>query len=421
MIVKALYYGWMILLGSEMLMCSVDFSSLSFEPTDICPDINLDVFYSDYFDTLDSLARDIPQNVLQEEQATGDSRPLEVPGASKIVNSVDVIEELSTFISFPATSTSTASSISSVQVQSPVASTKRACNTAEKKDRKQRARKQQKTNTTVTEANSVLIDEVEVRMAVEKFNRYFGDDKKVSIRLPPGITEFAENLVQRGLASVHSREIMELCTASEKWLGHNIFWRMLIFFMGTQPLYLTNLNQLEDKNTIVLRDKLSNQPLSESSNRKLQHVVAKFRDAERMEIQCSLSILEGKGTTNVLGVLRWLLYHVNIRCVGITCDLREAGMNSAVLGRQMAALTKERRESRVHVDSLALHFKFADYMAAAKIINQCPSISVLKIHVIGVYWCQVDDINQALKALLLHCPALPCTGTAECFWSLCWH
>ncbi|KAI5193068.1 hypothetical protein NECID01_2171 [Nematocida sp. AWRm77] len=284
---------------------------------------------------------------------------------------------------------------------------KRTHEEAEKKDREQRVHKRQKTKTTTT-ANSTLMDETEVCLAVEEFGRCFGDGAKIISHMSLHMMEFSKDLALRGLTSVHSREIVELCMASEQWLGHNVFWKMLMLFMDMLSLEIVELNRLEDKKTIVLKDrKTSSKPLSECTNRHIWRSIAKCRDAERMEIECNLNVLEDRGTANVLSVLRWLLYHVNIECVGITCDLTEPNINSAMLGRQVAALTKEWRGCSVRIDSLALHFRHAHYKDAAVVVKEYPWVTVLKIYFIcGASRCQDDDSIRVLKALLLHCPAL---------------
>ncbi|KAI5192941.1 hypothetical protein NECID01_2140 [Nematocida sp. AWRm77] len=226
-------------------------------------------------------------------------------------------------------------------------------------------------------------------------------------RTPTGMPEFSKDLAQRGLTSVCSREIVEQCTASEHWLGHNMFWRMLMFFVDTLSLEIADSNRLEGKKTVVLRDrKLHKKPLSECSYKSMWNVISRYRDAERMEIQCSLNFLEGRSTVDVLCVLRWLLYHVKIEYVGIACDFTEPQITSEVLIRQIADLIKERRGSRVRIDSLALHFTLAQYMAAAGIVKKCPWITVLKIHFIDDDLYGDDDIEKALESLLPHCPAL---------------
>ncbi|KAI5192484.1 hypothetical protein NECID01_1951 [Nematocida sp. AWRm77] len=288
---------------------------------------------------------------------------------------------------------------------------KRIHEEVEKEDGEQKVSKKQNTNTnttaTATETNTALMDETEVCMAIEEFGRYFGKDTKVNVRLAPDMLEFANDLAQRGLTSAHSREIVELCIASEKWRGHNVFWRMLLFFVDTMSLEIATSSRLEDKKTVVLRNrKIREKPLSECTDIHIWRTIAKFRGAERMEMQCSLGILEGRDTADVLGVFRWLLHHVKIECVGITCDLTEVGMNRVVIGRQVEALSKERRGSRLRIDTLALHFNFAQYMAAAEIVKECPWVTVLKMHFIGNDPSQDDDGIRVLEALLLHCPAL---------------
>ncbi|KAI5188997.1 hypothetical protein NECID01_0352 [Nematocida sp. AWRm77] len=424
MLAKELCCAWTILLKCTVLGGSADISSLDFELTDLCmiemcAGINPDNFCSDYSDILDSLAGDTSQNVLQEEQALENSCGLDVPALSNAVNTVGGNEDssVSVSVSLPGTCTSSNSntnsspdsSVSSVQVQSSAGSAKRACDTAEKKNRKQKARKRQKTNTTTStaaEANTALMNETKACMAVEKFNRCFRENTMVWIRLPPDMVGFAEDLAQRGLTSAHSSKIVELCMASKQWLGHDVFWRMLMFFVDTMSLELTDLNQLEDKKTVVLRNRTSKKPLSKCTAQYIRYSIAKFRGTERMEIQCSLNVLEGRGTADVLGVLKWLLFHVKIEYVGIICDLTEAGMPSKMIGRQIEDLIKEWKGNSVHIDTLTLCFKPAQGAAAARILKQCPSISVLKIRFIAAGLCQADNINQALKALLLHCPAL---------------
>ncbi|KAI5192490.1 hypothetical protein NECID01_1957 [Nematocida sp. AWRm77] len=344
--------------------------------------------------------------MLQENQTPSDFYALDAPALSNTADTVDDNEESSASVSL--LSPYTASSISSVQVQSTADSAAKIIHEeTERTDREQKACKRQKTKTTPPETNTTLMNEAEVRMAVEEFGRYFENSAKLWIRLPPDMMNFANNLAQRGLTSTRSREIVELCTASEKWLGHDVFWRMLLFFMDTVSLHLTDLNRLEDKKTVVLRvGKIHGKPLSECTREHICYAIAKFRGAERMEIQCSLGILEGRGTANVLSVLRWLLHHVKIECVGITCDLTEAGMTSKVLGRQMATLSKERRGTSVRIDSLALHFNLAQYKDAAVVVKECLRIPVLKIHFIAADPWETGVINQALKALLLHCSVL---------------
>ncbi|KAI5191873.1 hypothetical protein NECID01_1678 [Nematocida sp. AWRm77] len=423
--VKAVYCSWIILLKCTVLVHSTGIESLDFElisEVDMtCADINPDNFYSDYSGTPISLPRANLQNdasssqqsVLQEEQALNSSCSLDVPALSNAVNTVDANEGFSAFSSaslpLPSTSTGTgagtASSISSVQVQSSAISGKRACGTTKK------ARKRQKTNTTTStaaEANTALMDETEVCIAIEEFNQYFGKDIKVLCYISQDTNKFAEDLAQRGLASVHSREIMNQCMAPEKWLGHSVFWRMLVVFMDAMSLELAASNRLEDKKTIILRNrKIRGKPLSECTREHIRYVIAKYQGTERMEMQCSLGILEDRGTANVLFVLRWLLYHVNIQCIGISCDLTEAGMTSKVLGRQIAPLTKEWRGSRVRIDSLALRFSLAQYKDAAVILKECPWVTVLKMHfIIDADSRETGVINQVLKGLLLHCPAL---------------
>ncbi|KAI5193286.1 hypothetical protein NECID01_2194, partial [Nematocida sp. AWRm77] len=286
-------------------------------------------------------------------------------------------------------------------------SAKRACDTAEKEDREHNSGKRQKTKTTATKTNSSLMDGAVVRMVVEKFSRFFGDGAEIFNRYtPPYINKFAKDLAQRHLISVHSSEIVEQCTASEQWVGHNIFWRILTFFVDMLSLEIVELNRLESKKTVVLRNRISSKPLSECTDRHICRTIAKCRDAKRMEIQCNLSFLESRGTADVLPVPRWLLYHVNIECVGITCDLTEPNINSAMVGRQVAALTKEWKRRRVCIDSLALRFSLAQYMAAAAVVKECPSIPVLKIHFMDADPWKTGVVSQALKALLLHFPAL---------------
>ncbi|KAI5189606.1 hypothetical protein NECID01_0629, partial [Nematocida sp. AWRm77] len=423
MIARVLYYLWIILLGCVVLVYGSDFDSLGFELTDICADINLDNFYCDYSDLLDSLDGGSLLSALQAKKTLGCSSALDTPGPSNAMNAVDVNEGSSASapvsLSLPGTSPSTspgpstgadagsASFISSVHAQSPASSAKRACDTTKKKEGKQRARKRQKTTTTVAETNTALMDGEEARMAIENFNRRFGKHKKVMCRTPTGMPEFSKDLAQRGLTSVCSREIVEQCTASEHWLGHNMFWRMLMFFVDTLSLEIADSNRLEGKKTVVLRDrKLHKKPLSECSYKSMWNVISRYRDAERMEIQCSLNFLEGRSTVDVLCVLRWLLYHVKIEYVGIACDFTEPQITSEVLIRQIADLIKERRGSRVRIDSLALHFTLAQYMAAAGIVKKCPWITVLKIHFIDDDLYGDDDIEKALESLLPHCPAL---------------
>ncbi|KAI5193059.1 hypothetical protein NECID01_2169 [Nematocida sp. AWRm77] len=400
---------WIVILSFTGLVCSSDIDSLAFEVIRelemMCPYVNSDSFYSDYSGILELLPIDNVQNGVQEEQARESSCALDGPVFSNAVNSTDIIEELSAFLSVPSTGTGTgaASAISSVQIQSTVGSAKRACDAVEN------PAKRQKTNTTsmAPEATTALMNEIEVRIAIEEFGRFFGDDTKISGYMPPGMADFAEDLAQRGLASAYSREIVEQCTAPKQWRGHNVFWRMLMFFVDTMSLEVTGSNQLENKKTVVLRNrKPSAKPLSRCTKDYIFRCIAKVRDAERMEIECSLNILEGRGTADVLAVLRWLLYHVKIECVGITCDLTEAGMNSAVFGRQMQALTKEWRETRVRIDSLALRFRLTQCKGAVMVMKECSWVTVLKIHFMFVDVQNVDDINQVLKTLLLHCPAL---------------
>ncbi|KAI5191553.1 hypothetical protein NECID01_1503 [Nematocida sp. AWRm77] len=288
--------------------------------------------------------------------------------------------------------------------------TKRIHEEAEKEDREQKAEKRQKVNTTATsmgsETNTALMDETEVYRTIKEFGRYFGHSTIVGINLTRDIAEFANDLALRGLTSVHSSKIVELCTASEKWRGHSVFWRMLTLFVDTLSLEITDLNRLEDKKTIVLRDRIRDKPLSEYSDRYIRYVIAKCRGSLRMEMHCSLNVLERRGTADVLSVLRWLLYHVKIECVETACDLTEAGMNSVVFGRQIVAFAKVWKSRMIRIDSLALRIDPTQNVEAAKIINLCSWVAVLKIHFIGAAIFQADVINQALKGLLLHCPAL---------------
>ncbi|KAI5190905.1 hypothetical protein NECID01_1200 [Nematocida sp. AWRm77] len=406
----------LLIWAHALLVCSTGFGSLEFEPTGelemLCADINPDNFYSDYSDILDFLPRDNVQSVLQEEQALESSCVLNAPGPSNAVNTVGVNEgssaSVSASLSFP--DISPASSASSVQVQSPAGSAKRACDRAEKEDEEQKVCKRQKTETTTltaAETNSALMDETEACLAIEEFNRYFGEDTKVWINLSRSIIEFSKDLAQRGLTSVHSSEIVDLCTAPKKWLGHSVFWRMLMFFVDILFLYLTDLKRLEDKKTVVLRDRnKDSKPLSEYSYRSIYDTLNRCQGAERMEIECSLCYLEGRGMADVLGVLRWFLYHVKIKYVGITCDLTETGIHSEVLERQMEALTKEWKGKKIHIDSLSLYFNLAQYKEAAVIVKECPIIPALKIHFLDAALYQGNNINQTLEALLLHCPAL---------------
>ncbi|KAI5144796.1 hypothetical protein NEPAR04_2215 [Nematocida parisii] len=287
---------------------------------------------------------------------------------------------------------------------------KRIHEEAEKKNGEKKVSKKQKTNTNTTStaavANTALMDEKEACLMIEEFGRCFVEDTKISDYTLREMAGLANNLAQRGLASTHSGKIVELCTASEQWLGHDVFWRMLMFFVDRLSLEVADLNWLEDKKTVVLRDRIREKPLSGCSKDHICRTIAKVRGAERMEIQCSLSFLESRGTVDVQAVFKWLLHHVNIQCVGVSCDLTEAGMNSTVLGRHVEALTKEWRGSSVCTDSLALHFTLPQYKDAAVVVKECPWVTVLKMHFIDAGYYPVDTKNQALKALLLHCPVL---------------
>ncbi|KAI5191494.1 hypothetical protein NECID01_1488 [Nematocida sp. AWRm77] len=412
---RVLYYGWMILLACFVLVCTGSSSDCDMEegeaniassdctiPSYLCPSpysysytsliSNLDPQYNVYHGSSASAHNELPS-------MQSDCKPLDL---SCNTGARESSSHLGAAISTNSDTPTHACSSSDA---------KRIHEEAEKEDGEQKAEKRQKTNTTATstaaEANTSLMDETEVRIAIEDFNRCFRDDTKVWIRLPPDIAEFAKDLAQRGLTSAHSSEIVELCTASEQWRGHSVFWRMLMFFVDTLSLEITDLNRLEDKKTIVLKNrKTSDKPLSEYTDRSIYMTIDRCRGAERMKMQRSLNVLESRGTADVLAVLRWLLYHVNIQCVGITCDLREAGMSSAVFERQIVAFAKVWKSRIIHIDSLALHFGLAQYKAAAEIINLCSWITVLKIHFMGAGLCQAYDINQTLKALLPHCPAL---------------
>ncbi|KAI5190497.1 hypothetical protein NECID01_1003 [Nematocida sp. AWRm77] len=423
LMVRTFYYAWTILLKCMVLVCSTNINTLDFkvitEVEMLCANINPDNACSSCSGIPNSLPRvslqndasDARQSVLQVNQTPGVSCPLDAPGPSNTVNTVGVNEGSSA--SLPSTSTSSntsstpSSSISSVQVQSTAGSAKRPCDTAEKKDRKQRSRKRQKTKTTVAKANAALMDEAEVRLAVEKFNKYFGYNTIVWVFLSRDMVEFANDLGLRGLTSVHSIEIVEQCTAPKQWRGRDGFWRMLMFFMDTLSLEVVEINRLEDKKTVVLRNrKIRDKPLSECRSDYICKIINKFRGAERMEMQCRLSYLVNMSTPNVLPVFRWLLHHVNIQCVGVTCDLTETEISSEVLGRQIAALTKEWKGNTIHIDSLAVHFKLAQYKEAAVILKECSSIPVLKIHFLDAALFQGNNRKQALEFLLLHCSAL---------------
>ncbi|KAI5192874.1 hypothetical protein NECID01_2117 [Nematocida sp. AWRm77] len=418
---RVLYYGWMILLACFVLVSTGSSSDCNIEegeaniassdctiPSCLCPCpcqcpysysysytsliSNLDPRYITYNSDSASAHNELPS-------MQSDCEPLDL---SCKTGARESSSHLGAAISTTSNTPTHACSSSAA---------KRIHKEAEKEDGEHNADKRQKTNTNTTaampsETNTALMDETEVRMAVEKFSRYFGKDIKVSIRLPSGITEFAEDLAQRGLASLHSSKIVELCMASEQWLGHNVFWRMLMFFVDRLSLEVVHLDRLEDKKTVVLRNRASKKPLSEYTKDSIYKTITKFRDAERIEMQCSLNVIESRSTADVLGVLRWLLHHVNIRCVGITCDLTKADMNSAVLERQMEALTKECRGTRVCIDSLALRFRLAQYKDAAVVVKECSWVTVLKIHFMGNDLTQADDSIRLLKALLLHCPAL---------------
>ncbi|KAI5192491.1 hypothetical protein NECID01_1958 [Nematocida sp. AWRm77] len=418
MMVRVVCCDWMILLCCAAFVCSIDINSLDFKLADelvmVCAGINTDNVCSSYSGILDSLPRaslhnnvnSAQQKVMQESQTPDDSRPLEAPGASNSVNSEDTNED-SSAASLPSTSASTASSIFSVQGCSPAASAKRAYDKAEKKDRKQKVRKKQKTMATDPEANAALMDESEIRFAVKKFRRCFGEYTMFMFRTPSGMVDFSKDLVQRGLTSAHSSKIVEQCMASEQWLGHDVFWRILVLFMDTLSLELINLNRLEDKKTIVLRNRtIQDKPVFECTREYIYKTIDKCRGAKRMEIECNLSFLESRGAADVPTILKWLLHHVKIECVGISCDLTEAGMSSVVFERQVEALSKEWRGNSVHIDSLALYFGFAQYMTAAEILKECPWATVLKMHFIDSDSWETGDTNQALKALLLHCPTL---------------
>ncbi|KAI5192492.1 hypothetical protein NECID01_1959 [Nematocida sp. AWRm77] len=412
--IRTLYWAWIVILSCAALVRSSDISSLDFELISdveiMCEGIDLDdLDYSAVFDSLDmkSLPNDssgAQQSELQEEQALESSFTLEAPVLSNTMTSMKAKESAS--VPLPSPNTSASFAISSVEEYSTTRSSKRIRDRVEKEDGEQKMAKVQKTMTTAmaTETNTALMDKTEVHTAVKKFSRRFGNDAKVWFRLSPDMLGFAEDLGLRGLTSIHSRKIMELCTASKQWWGHSVFWRMLMFFMDTLFLELVDLNRLEDKKTVVLKDKKKDyKPLSEYTANHIRHVIAKCRGAKRLEMHCSLNVLVSRGTEDVLDVLRWLLYHVNIRCVGVTCDLREAGMSSAVLGRHVKALTKERRGRRVRIDTLALHFNFAQYKDAAVIVKECSWVTVLKIHFITVDTQQKDNIGHVLGNLLSKC------------------
>ncbi|KAI5188998.1 hypothetical protein NECID01_0353 [Nematocida sp. AWRm77] len=418
---KIAHNMFLLIWACAVLGCCSNIDTLDFELTDepemVCADRNTDNVCSSYSNILDSLPRanlqndanGAQQNVVQESQAPGDLRSLDAPGPSNTVNDLENNEDFSgsASLSLPRTSTSTGSSISSVQVQSTVVNgTKRINEETERTDGEQKTRKRRKTKTTGSKANTALMGETKVRMAVKKFNRCFRVHAMVWSLTPSFIVGFAEDLAQRGLTSVHSREIVEKCTVSEKWLGQNVFWRMLLFFVDTLSLEVAILNQAEEKKTVVLRDRIREKPLSECRREHICKTIAKARGAKRMEIKCTLNFLERRSTADVPAILKWLLHHVNIRCVGITCNLTEAGMNSAVLGRYLADLTIEWRGSRARIDSIALHFNFAQYKDAAVIVKEFPDISVLKLHIIATDPQETGVINQVLEALLLHCPAL---------------
>ncbi|KAI5188450.1 hypothetical protein NECID01_0081 [Nematocida sp. AWRm77] len=281
---------------------------------------------------------------------------------------------------------------------------KRAHEEEERTDGGKNVDKRQRVKTKALKVNASLMDKTEACLVIEEFNRYFEGNAKVVSCMQQGMLELANDLAQRGLSSLHSREIIENCTASEKWLGGYVFWKMLLLFVDALSLDLTISNRLEDKKTVVLRvRRIREKSLSKHTDRHIYKTISKCRDAERMEIECNLSFMEEKGAENVLAVLRWLLYHVKIECVGIACDLTEAGMNSEVFERQLATLTQEWKGSRVRIDSLALRFSLAQYKEAAEIVKEYSSIPVLKIHFIDVSLLQDDDINQALETLLLNC------------------
>ncbi|KAI5188425.1 hypothetical protein NECID01_0056 [Nematocida sp. AWRm77] len=305
-------------------------------------------------------------------------------------------------LSCPWTDTSTNSDIST----SGCSSVKRVHEEVAKKDEEQKARKKQKTTAMSAETNSALMDETEVQVAVEEFNRRFGYGAKIISSTPSDMIVFVKNLAQRGLTSAHSREIMEKCTASEKWLGHIVFWKILIFFLETLSLEITTLNRLEDKKTVVLRDRKKGKPLSEYTDRHMWYIASKCQNSERMKIECSLCFLEGKGTADVLVVLRWLLHHIKIGCVGFACDLTELGMSSEVFGRQIVSFAKEWKGRLIYIDSLTLYLRLGQHIAAAEIIKQCFWISLLKVYFLSTNKNQVDTIGHMLEHFLLQCPVL---------------
>ncbi|KAI5189584.1 hypothetical protein NECID01_0607 [Nematocida sp. AWRm77] len=395
--------------------CAADISGLDDEMIDICLDVNLDAFCFDYSNILDSPSGNSLLDMLQENQTPDDSYALEAPVLSNALDSVGINEgsSVSFSLSSPSTSastiasTSTCSSIPSVQGCFSAGSAKRACDMEEKKDREQMVHKRQKTNTILSEANTGRMDKKEVCLVIEEFNRYFMYGVNVWVYIPLNVTEFAKNIAQRGLTSAYSKEIIKQCTASKEWLGHKFFWRVLIFFLNTLSLDIVTSNQLEDKNTIILKDrKIRSKLLLDYTRYHMCRSVSKCQGATKMEINCSLNILEDRSTADVFSVLRWLLYHVNIGHVSIVCDLTKTPISSNAFGRQIAALTKNWKGSRLCIDSLTLHFVLTQHMNASAIVKEFPSIPALKIYFRVSCHYQFGDVNQALKALLLNCPAL---------------
>ncbi|KAI5191491.1 hypothetical protein NECID01_1485 [Nematocida sp. AWRm77] len=207
-----------------------------------------------------------------------------------------------------------------------------------------------------TEKKQMTEREKIIARTVEEFRIYFNENRPTpKTRLAPML--FLESLVDKTFQLPFVKDILEQCVASEEWIGDQIFWSMLAFFVDTLSLDIWVYGNEEHRNIVQLDCKYQKDiSVFQPPIRPTQTIVSRCLGTQNLEIVCDLELLTPKDTV----ILGWLLRHVGITFIWLETQVLPTD-NPSMVRQKLQNLTKTYGLSGAQIKKLDLGFHWKQY------------------------------------------------------------
>ncbi|KAI5190491.1 hypothetical protein NECID01_0997 [Nematocida sp. AWRm77] len=220
-------------------------------------------------------------------------------------------------------------------------------------------------------------------LLLNAFNRLFKEET-LSIGLNTNIIEYWHQTMRKSMHTPEFAKLSEKLLASKKWIGHNIFWRLLVEFLNKLSLELS-VENIQNNSTATKRREATiklTSPNTDTSHEmsagELETIVSNCKGVQKMKIECNLKHLSQDDAMSTLSVFRWLLHHVGIQYLSI-CHIVHTDLRLHQPISLLNHLTQDSLGNMLYVESLFLEVHNKNCESALQILKEYSYISELSI------------------------------------------